>query len=191
MIAFYFHTFRWTTPRRSPKLANLCASLVDMTDSSILGTFVQDTAELVAAHGRLAVLSSAYSTLLVCADSNERVSFAPSSGNGGKSARRRPCIYEMSVETAQKRAYARDCYDWMLSEYNQREAGVLRERATSFIDELAQVSRTDVAALEVMCLALLEPWRRSSDADSSLTSALLTQVSSLESEEKTDRFQLG
>lgn len=140
----------------------------------MLDTFVEDTAELVVAHGKLALLSSAYSALLVCADRNEHMSLAPTS------ERRRPCTYEMSVETAQKRAYARNCYDRMLSECNQREAGVLGERATNFIDELAQVSRSDTVALEVMCLALLEPWRRTSDANSSLTSALLTQVSNFE-----------
>lgn len=140
---------------------------------------MDDTAELVVAHGRLAVLSSAYSALLVCAGRNGRSSFAPASDNGRKSTRRRPCIYEISVETAQKRAYARNCYERILSERNQREAGVLGERATSFIYELAHVSRTDTVALEVMCLALLEPLRRTCDADSSLTSALLTQVSNL------------
>ena len=64
----------------------------------------------------------------------------------------------------------------MLSECKQREAGVLGERASSFINELAQLSRADSVALEVMCLVLLEPRRRTSDADSSLTNALLTQV---------------
>lgn len=153
---------------------------------SILGTFVEDTADLVVAHGRLAVMSSAYSALLVCADGNEYLPFAPTSDCGGKSTRRRPSIYEMSVETAQKRAYARNCYDRMLSECNQREAGVLGERATRFIDELAEVSRTDTVALEVMCLALLEPWRRTSCADSSLTSALLTQVGTLNPKQTPD-----
>eukprot|EP00752_Nemacystus_decipiens_P011888 g10541.t1 len=51
---------------------------------SILSTFVEDTAELVAAHGRLAVLSSAYSALVVYADGDERVSFAPASDTGDK-----------------------------------------------------------------------------------------------------------
>lgn len=90
-------------------------------------------------------------------------------------------MYEMSVETAQKRAYARNCYDRMLSECDQRGAGVLGVRETSFVDKLAEVSRSDTVALEIMCLALLEPWRRTSDANSSLASALLANVSNLES----------
>lgn len=156
---------------------------------SILDTFVEDTAELVAAHGRLAVMSSAYSALMVCADRNEHVSFAPAPDSGGKSSRRRQCNYEMKVETAQKRAYARNCYDRTISESNQREAGVPGERGTTFVDELAEVARTDIVALEVMCLALLEPWRRSSCAVSSSASALLKQARTLESEAKTGGFQ--
>lgn len=155
------------------------------------GTFVEDTADLVVAHGSLAVMSSAYSGLLVSADENEPGSFATASNSGGKSTRQRPCEYEMSVETAQKRAYARNCYDRILSEGTQRETG---ERATSIISEWAEVSRTDAIALEIMCLALLEPWRQTSHADPSLTAALLTQVLTFRDDAKLwslDKWLLG
>lgn len=153
-------------------------------EPKILGSFVEDAVNVVTSHGRLAVMSHAYSALVVCVGgSSELVSGASASVSSEESiressTRRRPCIYEMSVETAQKRAYASNCYNQVLSEYTRdvRQG----KRATSFMEELIAIAHRDTIALEVLCLVLLEPWRRTAYIDSlhsPLNNALLQQAS--------------
>lgn len=104
----------------------------------------------------------------------------------------------MSVDTAQKRAYASNCFTFLSSscfqDDGQHKHGVLPEQVTSFILELSELARTDIVSLEILCLVLLEPWRhatctakqqaedsardlRQELLDTSLNSALLKQAS--------------
>lgn len=110
----------------------------------------------------------------------------PTPDSGRNSPRCRPCAYEMSLETAQKRAYASNCFTQLLAEYNrevgQGEPGVLGERAISFLQDMVQVAREDTVAIEVLCLALLlKPRKQNSRMDSPgidlLQQALLEQAS--------------
>lgn len=150
----------------------------------MLSSFVADAGSIVTSTGRLAVISHAYSALVVCVGgiSELESGISPSDSSGESirevSTRRRPCVYEMSVETAQKRAYASNCYNQLLSEFNQDvQQG---NQATSFLEELVEISRGDTIAMEVLCLVLLEPWRRTAHTDSlhsPLNSALLQQAS--------------
>lgn len=153
---------------------------------TILSSFVEDAGNIVTCHGRLAVMSHAYSALVVCVGGSSEMGPGISASDRSEesirevSITRRPCVYEMSVETAQKRAYASNCYNQLLSEYDQdvRQG----KRATSFVEELVEIGRADTVAVEVLCLILLEPWRRTTHTDSpnsSLNNALLQQASGL------------
>lgn len=149
----------------------------------MLGSFVEDAGNIVTSHGCLAAISHAYSALVVCVGGSSELesgtSAPDSSGENIREGRtrRRPCVYEMSVETAQKRAYASNCYNQLLSEYDQdvRQG----KQTTSFIEELVEVARRDAVAIEVLCLLLLEPWRRphTDSLHSPLNNALLQQAS--------------
>ncbi len=153
--------------------------------SRILGSFVEDAGHVVVSHGILAGLSHAYAALLVCTRGNELSLATPTPDSGRERARYRSYAHEMSLETTQKRAYARNCFNLLLAacdeEVGKVEPGVLGERATSFIRDMAQVARGDTVAIEVMCLTLLlEPQKRAPCRDSPnidlIRRALLVQV---------------
>lgn len=76
-----------------------------------------------------AVLSHAYLALVVCTNEETRV------GKGHA-----PSASEMSVETAQKRAYASNCWNVLLRMREQR-------RATDFIANMATLARTDTLVM--------------------------------------------
>lgn len=146
---------------------------------------MEDAGHVVVSHGILAGLSHAYAALLVCTRGNELLLATPTPDSGRERARYRPCAYEMSLETTQKRAYASTCFAQLLAECDEEvgkvESGVLGEGATSFIRDMTEVARGDTVALEVMCLMLLlEPQKQTPCRDSPnidlLRRALLEQV---------------
>ncbi|CBJ26297.1 expressed unknown protein [Ectocarpus siliculosus] len=134
------------------------------TDQS--ASFVDDASAVVKSRGDVGVVSHAYSALLLCGGGSKlasSISTRDAAGGGGKSTRV-PCLYEMSVDTAQKRAYASNCFTFLSSRCaqgdGQHKHGVLAEQVTSFILELSELAQTDIVSLEILCLVLLEPWRQ-------------------------------
>ncbi|CAN0211377.1 unnamed protein product [Ectocarpus sp. 13 AM-2016] len=129
-------------------------------------SFVDDASAVVKSRGDVGVVSHAYSALLLCGGGSKlasSISTRDPAGDGGKSTSV-PCLYEISVDTAQKRAYASNCFTFLSSrcaqDDGQHKDGVLAEQVTSFILELSDLAQTDVVSLEVLCLVLLEPWRQ-------------------------------
>lgn len=137
----------------------------DKRRPNVFGTFVDDVCGVVKSRGDLGTLSHTYSALSLCGGGRRLPIWdydGDATGEGGTQPRA-PSVYEMSVETAQKRAYASNCYTRLLSgsdDSDYLEASMIGERATGFIEDLARLARTDIVVLEIMCLALLEPWRR-------------------------------
>ncbi|CAM9107786.1 unnamed protein product, partial [Ectocarpus fasciculatus] len=180
-------------------------------------SFANDASAVVKSRGDVGVVSHAYSALLLCGGGNKLGSSSSTreaAGDGGKSTRV-PCLYEMSVETAQKRAYANNCFMFLSSrcarDDGQHKHGVLAEQVTSFILELSELARTDIVSLEILCLVLLEPWRQASciathqaqdsargsqqeSLDTSLNSAILKQASGFQDDARLwslDEWLLG
>ncbi|CAB1107394.1 unnamed protein product [Ectocarpus sp. CCAP 1310/34] len=129
-------------------------------------SFVNDASAVVKSRGDVGVVSHAYSALLLCGGGSKlasSISTRDAAGDGGKSTSV-PCLYEMSVDTAQKRAYASNCFTFLSSrcaqDDGQHKHGVLAEQVTSFILELSELAQTDIVSLEILCLVLLEPWRQ-------------------------------
>ncbi|CAM9324498.1 unnamed protein product [Ectocarpus sp. 6 AP-2014] len=129
-------------------------------------SFVDDASAIMKSRGDVGVVSHAYSALLLCGGGGKlasSISTRDAAGGGGKSTRV-PCLYEMSVDTAQKRAYASNCFTFLSSRCaqgdGQHKHGVLAEQVTSFILELSELAQTDIVSLEILCLVLLEPWRQ-------------------------------
>lgn len=139
-------------------------------------TFVDDVCGVVKLRGDVGILSHIISALSICGGGRRVMSsgWGGDTTEGGSARPRAPAVYsyEMSVETAQKRAYAGNCYDLLLSDAKDdghSEPGMLNERATSFIEELAELARRETLALEILCLVLLEPWRRNEDINTHRT----------------------
>lgn len=63
------------------------------------------------------------------------------------SKEKRPRMYEMSIETAQKRAYASNCYNLLLSkcmrDEGRREQNKNSDEAATFVGQMATLARAD------------------------------------------------
>lgn len=146
-----------------------------------LRPFVEDATEVIKTRGNTACLSHACSALLACASRTAEVGTSqlaagvqasPSSSGGGlfpsetletglccaeqgpprRRKRGRPAfVYETSVETAQKRAYASNCYGVLLSKCNQgdgtRGRGFNDNGVNSFIAQMTALARMDTVVL--------------------------------------------
>lgn len=98
-------------------------------ESAGLSTFMVDATDVMRSSAYTAVLSHAYSALMAC--TNEKTCMDEACA---------PSASEMSVETAQKRAYASNCWSVFLRIREQR-------RATDFIAKMATLARTDMLVL--------------------------------------------
>ncbi|CAM9104471.1 unnamed protein product [Discosporangium mesarthrocarpum] len=169
--------------------------IVQSSDGSTcvsFGAFIEDAAEVMRSRAETAVLSHACSALRACsreevakqysAKSRDRKFPYPGilSPHGGartlsmqsgrwathKNTHGFPSSYEISVETAQKRAYASNCYSVLLSKHIEDEARQQEGLPVSnlgsserFLQEMGVLAQSDIIVLEILCLMLLEPWR--------------------------------
>lgn len=138
-----------------------------------LRSFVEDATEVIKARGNTASLSHACSALLACASRSGEVCTSGSASCGGglipsetletalcsagqaplrRRKRGRPAlVYETSVETAQKRAYASNCYGILLSKCNHaggpNSRGLNDSGVASFVAKMAALAGVDTVVL--------------------------------------------
>lgn len=123
-----------------------------------LAVFVGNATDVIKLSGNTAALSHAYSALSVCTVANaddSNIDFSripPGLTVGSKSLRldlqrkrrRQPSTYEMSIETAQKRAYASNCYRVLLSKIKEEcPKGEACDEGKRFIARIASLSNSE------------------------------------------------
>ncbi|CAM9303136.1 unnamed protein product [Choristocarpus tenellus] len=150
--------------------------------SKSLSVFVDDASKVMRSRANTAILSHACSALNACSSGGgsstgcklmkgEGISVIPSCSCTWGFSRDvhlpiTPCTYEVSIETAQKRAYASNCYSLLMCKHEEDKSGhtdthMQEGETAAFLHRMSALARGDPVVLEIMCLMLLEIQRRS------------------------------